>query len=380
MKWLPWFGLAVLIVAAIPVGWFGYTVEVDRTYPRTPTTVIVPDGATGREIARLLEERGVIRSAVAFDEMARLEGRRNDLKAGEFAFPPHQTAVETLREVETGGEQVAVWVTIPEGFTAKEIAQTLAERDLGETGALEAVFLHDSLTFGDARTPTLEGYLFPDTYLIPTVATPAEIAKIMTGQFLSELPRDASSQAKRLGYSIPQIVTLASLVEREAKADDERALMAGVYYNRLRLGMPLEVDATSRAIRHTTPTNTRGCRRRPSPILGARPCWLRFTQRNPSFCSTSTWGMDITRFRERWLNTTPTSHATCTSSLRESGGRPSTLKTATPKSKEKSSFAIPCTSRRRTGNSTISKSSAWSRTTKTTALRSHIARPPTNSS
>jgi len=244
MKWLPWFGLAVLIVAAIPVGWFGYTVEVDRTYPRTPTTVIVPDGATGREIARLLEERGVIRSAVAFDAMARLEGRRNDLKAGEFAFPPHQTAVETLREVETGGEQVAVWVTIPEGFTAKEIAQTLAERDLGETGALEAVFLHDSLTFGDARTPTLEGYLFPDTYLIPTVATPAEIAKIMTGQFLSELPRDASSQAKRLGYSIPQIVTLASLVEREAKADDERALMAGVYYNRLRLGMPLEVDAT----------------------------------------------------------------------------------------------------------------------------------------
>ena len=243
-RWLPWVALPALVVVALPFGWFGYTVAIDRTYPRAETTVIVPDGATGHEVASLLEGRGVIGSAVAFDALARLAGSRADMKAGEFDFSPHQRAVDILHEVVTGGQQVAVWVTIPEGFTAKEIAQTFAARDLGETGALEAVFFGDSLEFAHVRTRNLEGYLFPDTYLIPTTATPAEIAKIMTNQFAAELPRDADAQAKRLGYSIPQIVTLASLVEREAKADDERALMAGVYYNRLRLGMPLEVDAT----------------------------------------------------------------------------------------------------------------------------------------
>jgi UPF0755 protein len=166
------------------------------------------------------------------------------MKAGEYAFDAHRTEGEILQQVVSGGEQVAQWVTIPEGFTAKEIAQRLAEQDLGDAADLQAAFLDTSLQIGGTRTRSLEGYLFPDTYLVPTSARPAEIAKIMTDQFRAELPPDASSQARKLGYSIPQIVVLASLVEREAKADDERALMAGVYYNRLRLHMPLQVDAT----------------------------------------------------------------------------------------------------------------------------------------
>jgi UPF0755 protein len=176
--------------------------------------------------------------------LARLRGERSSMKAGEFSFSAHQTTADILRQVVTGGQQVAVWVTIPEGFTAKEIAQTLAARNLGDEAALESTFFGETLDLAGTRTTNLEGFLFPDTYLIPTSATPAEIAKIMTDEFRAQLPRDAAAQAKRLGLSLPQIVTLASLVEREAKADDERPLMAGVYYNRLHVGMPLEVDAT----------------------------------------------------------------------------------------------------------------------------------------
>jgi UPF0755 protein len=246
MKRLVWWGVPALLVllCAVPVLWFRYTVAIDRTYPRAALTVIVPDGATGREIGNLLEARGVIRSAMTFDALAGLEQRRSDMKAGEFRFAPHRTADEILHQVVTGGQQVAVWVTIPEGFTAREIAATLAGRNLGDEGALDAMFLHHSLVFGGVRAPSLEGYLFPDTYLVPTAASPMEIAKLLTDQFFAELPKDARARARRLGYTVPQIVTLASLVEREAKADDERALMAGVYYNRLRRGMPLEVDAT----------------------------------------------------------------------------------------------------------------------------------------
>jgi UPF0755 protein len=93
-------------------------------------------------------------------------------------------------------------------------------------------------------TPSLEGYLFPSTYLVPVGAAPDRIARILTDQFFHELPANAASKARALGLDVPQVITLASLIEREAQADDERPLMAGVYYNRLRAGMPLEVDAT----------------------------------------------------------------------------------------------------------------------------------------
>jgi UPF0755 protein len=238
------FIVLVMTVPALPFSAFRYFAAADRTYPVAAQTVVVPSGATGHEVAELLERQGVIRSALIFDLLARIRGDRTAMKAGEFAFAPHRTESEILDQVVEGGRQVAVWVTIPEGFTAKEIAQTLAERNLGDVAALQSAFLDSSLDLDGTSTPSLEGYLFPDTYLVPTIAKPAEIAKIMTDQFRTVLPPDAAARAKRLGYSIPQIVTIASLVEREAKADDERALMAGVYYNRLRLGMPLQVDAT----------------------------------------------------------------------------------------------------------------------------------------
>jgi UPF0755 protein len=243
MRRLVWIVLA-LTVPALPFTAFRYLAAVDRTYPAAAQTVVVPSGATGHDVAKLLETQGVIRSALVFDLLARIRGDVTAMKAGEFAFGAHRTESEILDQVVAGGQQVAVWVTIPEGFTAKEIAQTLAERDLGDAAALQSAFLDSGFKLDGSSTPSLEGYLFPDTYLVPTAAKPAEIAKIMTDQFRAELPPDAPALAKRLGYSIPQIVTIASLVEREAKADDERALMAGVYYNRLRLGMALQVDAT----------------------------------------------------------------------------------------------------------------------------------------
>jgi peptidoglycan lytic transglycosylase G len=79
---------------------------------------------------------------------------------------------------------------------------------------------------------------------VPIGSTPAHIAKILTEQFFRELPANAVAEARAHGLTVPQVITLASLIEREAQADDERPLMAGVYYNRLRAGMPLEVDAT----------------------------------------------------------------------------------------------------------------------------------------
>ncbi len=237
--------LALVAFVALAAGAAAWLFYADRAAPPAETSVVVPEGATGDDVARLLQSAGIVRSALVFRALARFEHAENAAKSGEYRFPPHVSVDEVLHRIESGGAQIATWVTIPEGFTAREIAAALAQHGLGEQQALESYFLHQPLDVAaGVRTPNLEGYLFPDTYLFPLQASPATLARIMTDRFRSELPRDAAASAKRLGYAIPQIVTLASLIEREAKADSERPLMAGVYYNRLRDGMPLQVDAT----------------------------------------------------------------------------------------------------------------------------------------
>ncbi len=239
---------AVFVLSALAVGgaaaWFRHAVYADRALPNQTTTVVVPSGATASQVAQLLGDKGVIASPAVFDLLARLRKQQADVRAGEFRFEAHRTLDEVLREVVTGGAQVATWVTFPEGLTAREMAGLLADRSLGERAALEREFLTATIDVDGTRTKSLEGFLFPSTYLFPVNATPAAIAKQMTDQFRSELPADAAQRAKRQGVTVVDAVTLASLIEREAKADDERRLMAGVYYNRLRLGMPLEVDAS----------------------------------------------------------------------------------------------------------------------------------------
>jgi UPF0755 protein len=239
---------AILVMAAVLVTaaalWFRSAVYGDRTLPQERTSVVIPRGESFGGIVAALQARRVLAHPIAFRILARMRNDEGDVKAGEYAFAPHQTSDEILRKLVAGEAQVAVWVTIPEGFTAREVAQTLAERKLGSAEMYDSFFLHDGIDLDGRRTPSLEGYLFPSTYLMPLDVTPAGAAKIMTNQFRKELPADADARARSLGRTVPEIVTIASLVEREAKADDERALMAGVYYNRLRLGMPLEVDAT----------------------------------------------------------------------------------------------------------------------------------------
>jgi UPF0755 protein len=241
-------GITLGLIACVGIGaagWFAYVLFLDRSLPSGERDVIVAEGATATAIARQLRATGIVRSTNGFRALVRLRGLETSLRAGEYRFPAHQTIAEVLDRLSVSGRQVAVWVTIPEGYTAREIASTLAEHHLGDEGSLADYFLRTPLQLSPGvRTANLEGYLFPDTYLMPLQTTPSVLAQVMTDQFKTELPKDAAARAQRLHLSIPQIVTLASLIEREAKADDERRLMAGVYYNRLRLNMPLQVDAT----------------------------------------------------------------------------------------------------------------------------------------
>jgi len=232
--------LAVFVAGAL----FWYIAFADRSHPSVATDVVIPHGATSGDVAALLAQHHVIANPLLLRVLARARRVDRDLEAGEYIFPPHQTLDQVLQELLVGRARVATWVTIPEGFTAVQIANALADHKLGSQSGYQAYFEHETIVLGGVRTRSLEGYLFPSTYLFPLSVTPQAAADILVDQFRRELPSDAQRQARSLGYTLPQIVTVASLVEREAKADDERALIAGVIYNRLRKGMPLQVDAS----------------------------------------------------------------------------------------------------------------------------------------
>lgn len=239
--------LVIIVAAGVIVGatalWFRDAVYGDVSQPAAPTTYVVPRGATLSEIATGLHDAGILAHPVAFRLLARLRGNEASVQSGQFRFPAHQSSDAILRRLMTG-EADALWVTFPEGFTARQIGERLGAKSLVDAHAFDRYAAHTPIDVVGTRAPSLEGYLFPSTYLVPLGSTPARVAHILTEQFFRELPVNAAAKAHALGLTVPQVIALASLIEREAQADDERPLMAGVYYNRLRAGMPLEVDAT----------------------------------------------------------------------------------------------------------------------------------------
>jgi UPF0755 protein len=223
--------VVVVVVAGVFAVWTAF-VYLDRSLPATAVQVIIPRGSTLSDIAALLESRGIIRNALSFRVLARIGHADEEVRAGAYAFAPHETQAEILNQLRSGGAQIATWVTIPEGFTAAQIAQRLQDEGIGRAAAFDRAF-HGH-----------EGYLFPSTYLVPLAATPDQVTRMLTDQFAKELPPDAAQRARALHVTLAQAVTVASLVEREAKIESDRPVIAGAIYNRLRLGMPLQVDAT----------------------------------------------------------------------------------------------------------------------------------------
>jgi UPF0755 protein len=233
--------VAACVLAAAVIGWL---IAGDRSLPLAPVTVDVPPGYGIGQIGAQLKDAGVVRSATLLKYYATLRGVASRVDAAEYEFPPNQTVAEVVDRLATGGRPPVVWVTIPEGYTAQQIAHRLEASQITPAAAFEDVAAHNSLLIDGALTRGLEGYLYPDTYQVRRGTTAQAVAALMTDQFRKKLPSNAALLARRLGFSVPEIVTLASIIEREAKVDAERRLMAGVYYNRLKRGMPLEVDAT----------------------------------------------------------------------------------------------------------------------------------------
>jgi UPF0755 protein len=234
----------VLLVGLLLAG-LAAAAAVGALQPRDPggaeQVFVVAAGESLPEIARRLEQAGLVRHRLAVEFLGRAGGLAGRLQRGEYRLSPAQSPGEILEQI-ASGRVIAYEVAFPEGFTAAQFAERLADAGLADRDAFLAL-VRDPATAAQLGVEggSLEGYLFPETYRFPRGLAPLELARAMVGQFLA-VWAGIAPRARERGLAMRDVVILASLIEKETGAQAERPLIASVFLNRLRLGMRLETD------------------------------------------------------------------------------------------------------------------------------------------
>jgi peptidoglycan lytic transglycosylase G len=234
-------GSAVALLLLIEAG--RYLLLPASPIPREVVVEVV-DGASLTMVARQLSEIGVITHPAYFVLLGRVMGAQRAIQAGEYALQTTMRPTAVLHKL-TSGAVVTTAVTIPEGFTMREIAAQLEAQGLMSAQDFLAAAADPAIRAeAGIEAPSLEGYLFPSTYYVARRTKPAELVRRMVHQFEDSTRSLDWSLAGGRHLSRHKIVTLASIVEKETSRDDERPMVASVFYNRLKRRMPLQSDPT----------------------------------------------------------------------------------------------------------------------------------------
>ncbi len=234
--------LIVMVAAALVVA---YELTPASATPSAVTFEVKP-GWGGKEVAAVLQREGLVRNGRIFELYLRARGLDRSIGEGLYDLSPSMSAAQIAAALEKGGRPRTVHVVIPEGWRASRIAQALHDAGLGTTDAFLALVRAP----GDLRpgfVPSgdgLEGYLFPAAYDVPVKSSPREVLELMLQRFRQELDGSTEEQLRARGMSVHAWVTLASMVQAEAANPGEMPIIAGIFLNRLDLGMPLQSDPT----------------------------------------------------------------------------------------------------------------------------------------
>ncbi len=249
--------LVLLLSALVLTVWTLLLGSLPVSGDRTPVRVVIAEGISANRIGQILDESGVIRSPFVFMLTCRMSGASQSLKPGVYELSRAISVPEIIRQL-VKGEALESWVTVPEGYNVRQIADLLEKNRLvyGESFVRVAIHRADEFsTYPFLYTDSLEGYLFPDTYLVSRGVGPQGIIVKMLDAFDAKVltplqPEIEDAMRLRFGLSrdflpegLHRILTLASLVEREARIAKDRPLIAAVLWNRLARGMRLQVDA-----------------------------------------------------------------------------------------------------------------------------------------
>jgi len=216
--------------------------------PENTETVLVtvPSGATTTSIANLLKEENLIQGVTVFKMAAKDLGAEGKMQAGDYRFSQSMTTDEIIEKLVAGEVEVNTFTfTIPEGFEIRQIADRLAEMDLVDRDTFMALTTSGTFDYKFLDDPyNLEGFLFPDTYEMRVGASEEEIIHRMLMRFDEVFVEAYYGRVEELGMTMNELVTLASIVEREAQAKEEFALVASVFHNRINIDMMLQSCAT----------------------------------------------------------------------------------------------------------------------------------------
>ena len=233
----------VLVIAAAGVGAFAILARPAPSIPAEGALFAVERGEGAGSVARRLGDKRLLGSSLAFKFLAKVRGVESDIKAGTYRIMPGEGAAEILEDL-VSGKQALVRVTLPEGYTTGQVAALLEVAGIASKNDFLAA-CSDPALIAELGVPaaSLEGYLFPDTYLLPVAYGAKDAARAFVDGFrrrLASIPEAAALSP----VEMHKRVILASIVEREYRVPEEAPLMASVFYNRLRINMALQSCAT----------------------------------------------------------------------------------------------------------------------------------------
>jgi UPF0755 protein len=241
--------LLVLLVSAAGVGWYGSALwrgihEPYKGFTSEEQFVEIPPGTPTAAIGRRLVDAGVVRDTLVFRAALWWTGESRNLKAGEYRFNEPLGPIDVIARL-TRGDVYTVRITFPEGLTIQEMARLYESRGFGNARDFLAAAEDESLVADlDPRATDLEGYLFPETYTMARNTPAARLIALMVDRFRAVFTDEQRREAEAEGLDVREVVTLASLIEKETGTADERAMVAAVYRNRLNIRMPLQADPT----------------------------------------------------------------------------------------------------------------------------------------
>jgi len=239
-----WLWLLCLLALVLAAGFWAVATPLG---PGAPRLVTVEEGQSVSEVAAVLKEAKLVRSARALAVAAYVTGKWRRIQPGRHELDPGMTGMEMLDALARAPRATWQWLTIPEGFTLRQIAERIEEEGLGKANEFLAAAERPPTFEGGFPLPegSLEGYLFPDTYRIEDNQGERGTVVQMLRRFDQVVWQGLfEREAERSGRSLTEVIILASLVEAEAKQEDERPTIAGVFLNRLARGQRLECDAT----------------------------------------------------------------------------------------------------------------------------------------
>jgi UPF0755 protein len=243
--------LGLLLVAVVALGVAAYQTIRWAEGPVIPTeahppskVVVIPDGATFQFVAALLEREELIKSRSVFVLIGKSQSADRKVQAGEYELNPGMTPAEILSKL-LNGEVLLHPLTIPEGLTITQIADVVSQQGL--TDRVEFIRLAKDRVFVASlgiKAETLEGYLYPDTYRFPRPIEAREVLVAMVEQLRQVVGPDLLARMQELKMTMHEVLTLASVIEKETGAGDERPEISAVFHNRLKKHIPLQSDPT----------------------------------------------------------------------------------------------------------------------------------------